>query len=162
MLLRQRAPRLAAMMDAFLDDVLAYMAVPREHWPANIEHKSDERLNGQFQAVEKRPSGHVEMFAPEQPRYGQLSIWKEAARWPIGKDPGHANAMRTDLGAHFPLTLRGRGCVGCAMACSDEFVSSKFDFRLAPPCLDHISDSGSRRLTTWRTAPKSMPERSSN
>ena len=41
MLLRERAPRLAAMMDAFLDDVLAYMAVPREHWPANIEHKSD-------------------------------------------------------------------------------------------------------------------------
>ena len=31
--LRERAPKLAALMDAARDDVLAYTAFPREHWP---------------------------------------------------------------------------------------------------------------------------------
>jgi hypothetical protein len=31
--LRKRVPKLAALMDASLDDVLAYTAFPKEHWP---------------------------------------------------------------------------------------------------------------------------------
>jgi putative transposase len=46
--LRERAPRLAELMDAARDDVLAYTAFPREHWPQIAGTNPIERLNGEI------------------------------------------------------------------------------------------------------------------
>jgi putative transposase len=46
--LRERAPRLAELMDAARDDVLAYTAFPREHWPQIASTNPIERLNGEI------------------------------------------------------------------------------------------------------------------
>ena len=56
--LRERAPRLAALMDASLDDVLAYTAFPKEHWPQIASTNPLERLNGEI----KRRSNVVGIF----------------------------------------------------------------------------------------------------
>ncbi len=56
--LRERAPKLAAMMDASLDDVLAYTAFPKEHWPQISSTNPLERLNGEI----KRRSDVVGIF----------------------------------------------------------------------------------------------------
>ena len=56
--LRERAPKLAALMDASLDDVLAYTAYPKEHWPQISSTNPLERLNGEI----KRRSDVVGIF----------------------------------------------------------------------------------------------------
>ncbi len=43
--LRDRAPRLAEMMDEARDDVLAYTVYPKEHWPQIASTNPRERLN---------------------------------------------------------------------------------------------------------------------
>lgn len=43
--LREKYPRLADMMDGSCDEVLAYMAFPREHWPQIASTNPIERLN---------------------------------------------------------------------------------------------------------------------
>ncbi len=56
--LRERAPKLAALMDASLDDVLAYTAFPKEHWPQIASTNPLEPLNGEI----KRRSNVVGIF----------------------------------------------------------------------------------------------------
>ena len=46
--LRERAPKLAALMDDACEDVLAYTAFPREHWPQIASTNPIERLNGEI------------------------------------------------------------------------------------------------------------------
>jgi putative transposase len=46
--LRERAPKLAALMDEAREDVLAYTAFPREHWPQIASTNPLERLNGEI------------------------------------------------------------------------------------------------------------------
>jgi transposase-like protein len=43
--LREKQPRLGALMDASRDDVLAYMSFPREHWPQIASTNPLERVN---------------------------------------------------------------------------------------------------------------------
>lgn len=56
--LRERAPKLAALMDAAREDVLAYTAFPKEHWPQISSTNPLERLNGEI----KRRSDVVGIF----------------------------------------------------------------------------------------------------
>lgn len=56
--LREKYPKLAAMMDASRDDVLAYMDFPREHWAQIASTNPIERLNGEV----KRRSDVVGIF----------------------------------------------------------------------------------------------------
>ena len=56
--LRERAPKLAALMDEAREDVLAYTAFPREHWPQISSTNPLERLNGEI----KRRSDVVGIF----------------------------------------------------------------------------------------------------
>ena len=56
--LRERAPKLAELMDAAREDVLAYTAFPKEHWPQIASTNSLERLNGEV----KRRSNVVGIF----------------------------------------------------------------------------------------------------
>ena len=56
--LRERAPRLAELMDEAREDVLAYTAFPREHWPRIASTNPLERLNGEI----KRRSDVVGIF----------------------------------------------------------------------------------------------------
>jgi putative transposase len=46
--LRERAPKLAGLMDEAREDVLAYTAFPREHWPQIAGTNPIERLNGEI------------------------------------------------------------------------------------------------------------------
>jgi putative transposase len=46
--LRERFPKLAELMDASRDDVLIYMAFPREHWAQISSTNPLERLNGEI------------------------------------------------------------------------------------------------------------------
>lgn len=46
--LRERVPRLAELMDEARDDVLAYTAFPKEHWPQISSTNPLERLNGEI------------------------------------------------------------------------------------------------------------------
>jgi putative transposase len=56
--LRERVPKLAALMDAVRNDVLAYSLFPREHWPQIASTNPLERLNGEI----KRRSDVVGIF----------------------------------------------------------------------------------------------------
>ena len=56
--LRDRAPKLAALMDEAREDVLAYTAFPKEHWPQIASTNPLERLNGEV----KRRSDVVGIF----------------------------------------------------------------------------------------------------
>jgi transposase-like protein len=56
--LRDRAPKLAELMDAAREDVLAYTVFPREHWPQIASTNPLERLNGEI----KRRSDVVGIF----------------------------------------------------------------------------------------------------
>jgi putative transposase len=46
--LRERAPKLAELMDNAREDVLAYTAFPKEHWPQIASTNPLERLNGEI------------------------------------------------------------------------------------------------------------------
>jgi transposase-like protein len=46
--LRERFPKLAELMEDAREDVLAYMAFPREHWPQIASTNPLERLNGEI------------------------------------------------------------------------------------------------------------------
>jgi len=56
--LRERAPKLAELMDQAREDVLAYTAFPKEHWPQIASTNPLERLNGEI----KRRSDVVGIF----------------------------------------------------------------------------------------------------
>jgi len=56
--LRERVPKLASLMDEARDDVLAYTAFPKEHWPQIASTNPLERLNGEI----KRRSDVVGIF----------------------------------------------------------------------------------------------------
>jgi putative transposase len=56
--LRERAPKLAELMDTAREDVLAYTAFPKEHWPQISSTNPLERLNGEI----KRRSDVVGIF----------------------------------------------------------------------------------------------------
>ena len=56
--LRERFPKLAELMDGARDDVLAYMAFPREHWAQIASTNPLERLNGEI----KRRSDVIGIF----------------------------------------------------------------------------------------------------
>ena len=60
--LRERCPKLAELMDAAREDVLAYMTFPREHWAQIASTNPLERLNGEI----KRRSDVVGIF-PNEP-----------------------------------------------------------------------------------------------
>jgi putative transposase len=60
--LRERFPKLAELMDAARDDVLAYMAFPREHWAQIASTNPLERLNGEV----KRRADVVGIFPNER------------------------------------------------------------------------------------------------
>ena len=60
--LREKYPKLATMMDASRDDVLAYMDFPREHWAQIASTNPIERLNGEI----KRRSDVVGIFPNEK------------------------------------------------------------------------------------------------
>jgi transposase-like protein len=60
--LRERFPKLAEMMDASREDVLAYMAFPREHWPQIASTNPIERVNGEV----KRRADVVGIFPNER------------------------------------------------------------------------------------------------
>jgi putative transposase len=60
--LRDRAPRLAELMDEAREDVLAYTAFPKEHWAQIASTNPLERLNGEV----KRRSNVVGIFPNER------------------------------------------------------------------------------------------------
>jgi putative transposase len=60
--LRDWAPKLADLMDEERDDVLAYTAFPREHWPQVASTNPLERLNGEI----KRRANVVSIFPNER------------------------------------------------------------------------------------------------
>ena len=60
--LREKQPKLSAMMDASREDVLAYMDFPKEHWPQIASTNPLERLNKEV----KRRADVVGIFANDE------------------------------------------------------------------------------------------------
>ncbi len=81
--LRERAPKLAAMMDASLDDVLAYTAFPKEHWPQISSTNPLERLNGEI----KRRSDVVGIFPNDRAivRLVGALMLEQNDEWAVGR-----------------------------------------------------------------------------
>ena len=61
-MLRERFPKLAELMDGSREEVLVYMAFPREHWAQIASTNPLERLNGEV----KRRSDVVGIFPNDQ------------------------------------------------------------------------------------------------
>jgi transposase-like protein len=57
--LREKQPKLGAMMDASREDVLAYMDFPKDHWPQISNTNPFERLN--------KGAGRCPAAAPQAP-----------------------------------------------------------------------------------------------
>jgi transposase-like protein len=81
--LRERAPKLAALMDASLDDVLAYTAFPKEHWPQIASTNPLERLNGEI----KRRSNVVGIFPNDRAviRLVGALMLEQNDEWAVGR-----------------------------------------------------------------------------
>jgi hypothetical protein len=60
--LREKQPKLGALMDASRDDVLAYMSFPREHWPQIASTNPLERVNREV----KRRSDVIGIFPNDE------------------------------------------------------------------------------------------------
>src|ERR1700733_9029061 len=81
--LRERAPKLAELMDEAREDVLAYMAFPKEHWPQIASTNPLERLNGEV----KRRSNVVGIFPNERAaarRVGALML-EQNDEWAVSR-----------------------------------------------------------------------------
>lgn len=81
--LRERAPKLAALMDASLDDVLAYTAFPKEHWPQISSTNPLERLNGEI----KRRSDVIGIFPNDRAvvRLVGALMLEQNDEWAVGR-----------------------------------------------------------------------------
>lgn len=81
--LRDRAPRLAEMMDEACDDVLAYTIYPKEHWPQIASTNPLERLNREI----KRRSDVVGIFPNDQAvvRLAGALMLEQNDEWAVGR-----------------------------------------------------------------------------
>ena len=94
--LREKYPKLATMMDAGRDDVLAYMDFPREHWAQIASTNPIERLNGEI----KRRAAWRPVPAVSQ---------NEPASCARALPCSAAGPLRSSIGAR---TLKGPACAG--------------------------------------------------
>ena len=81
--LRERAPRLAELMDEAREDVLAYTAFPKEHWPQIASTNPLERLNGEV----KRRSDVVGIFPNDRAvvRLVGALMLEQNDEWAVGR-----------------------------------------------------------------------------
>jgi transposase-like protein len=81
--LRERAPRLAEMVDDAREDVLAYTAFPRDHWAQIASTNPLERLNGEI----KRRSDVVGIFPNDRAvvRLVGALMLEQNDEWAVGR-----------------------------------------------------------------------------
>ena len=81
--LRERAPKLAELMDEAREDVLAYTAFPKEHWPQIASTNPLERLNGEI----KRRSNVVGIFPNDRAvvRLVGALMLEQNDEWAVGR-----------------------------------------------------------------------------
>ena len=81
--LRDRAPRLAEMMDEACDDVLAYTIYPKEHWPQIASTNPLERLNREI----KRRADVVGIFPNDRAvvRLAGALMLEQNDEWAVGR-----------------------------------------------------------------------------
>ena len=81
--LRDRAPRLAELMDEACDDVLAYTVYPKEHWPQIASTNPLERLNREI----KRRADVVGIFPNDRAvvRLAGALMLEQNDEWAVGR-----------------------------------------------------------------------------